>query len=117
MACNLRTYKAKPISDCANELKFKSSVGITNGNYVAIITDKFDNQFYILFTKTVKAIIDLSVLENGFINSFAGFYFLEIYSASNLDTPINLMYNGLAYQKIELKIIDKTPIILSEYVL
>ncbi len=108
MACNCldtcESYQANLVGICTENLIIKSSVIPLNGNLVAKIIDRFNNEYFIAFTKVLNtnASINLFSLDNGLINSSNNLFTLQIYSAMDLETPLTLTINAKQYTKISL---------------
>ena len=98
--CNSLTMKL--VDECSETLILKDSSLATSGNYVAVFTDKFQNQYYVLFTKTlnVDAEIDLTQVEIGLFNRYAGQFTMQVFDESDLDTAIDLTFDSITYKTL-----------------
>lgn len=106
MACNCLddciSYQSNLVGICTENLIIKSSVIPLNGNLVAKLIDRFKNEYFIAFVKVLNtnASINLFALPDGLINISNNQFDLQIYSAMDLETPLNLTINSKQYTKV-----------------
>jgi hypothetical protein len=102
------------MSQCLQEIKIQGLE--TTTNYLFEFWDKFNN-VEILTETSVGGIctLDLSLLTSNLLNCNAGEFTLKIYETSDLETPIELTFNSIAYNCFILTFINSNSTATYEY--
>jgi hypothetical protein len=102
------------MSQCLQEIKIADLTDATN--YLFEFWDKFDN-VEVLTETSIGGIctLDLSLLTPNLLNCNAGEFTLKIYETADLDTPIELTFNGVTYNCFILTFINSNSIATYEY--
>jgi hypothetical protein len=102
------------MSQCLQEIKIQ---GLTTGvNYIFEIWDKFDSLEVLTDTSVLnECTLDLSELTPNLLNANAGEFTLIIYDTTDLDTPIELTFDSVAYSCFILTFIQSNSNVTSQY--
>lgn len=110
--CNC--YNAVPMSQCLSEIKIANLTDATN--FLFEIWDKFGNVEVLTETSAGGiCTLDLSLLTPNLLNCNAGEFTLKIYETSDLETPIELTFNSVAYNCFILTFINSNSVATYEY--